>query len=58
MFTSPNGGRVIIAGGRTSNASIDIVELKAEENGDLKWKKLIQKLNQPRQGNVIIPLGV
>ena len=59
MFTSPNGGGVIIAGGQTgefpwnNKAISDIIELRA---GARNWTILEQKLNQPRDDHVIIPL--
>ena len=55
MFTSPNGGGVIIAGGQNDELETlsDIIELRA---GARNWTFLEQKLNQPRYGHVIIPL--
>ena len=57
MFTSPNGGGVIIAGGKIGEneleKSSDIIELRAEAKN---WTFLEQKLNQPRYDHVIIPL--
>ena len=55
MFTSPNGGGVIIAGGENDDSErlTDIIELRA---GARNWTFLEQKLNQPRSGHVIIPL--
>ena len=54
MFTSPNGGGVIIAGGLNYDGDgSDIIELRA---GARNWTFLEQKLNQPRYGHVIIPL--
>ena len=56
MFTSPNGGGVIIAGGLngdTGKQSSDIIELRSDTQN---WTILEQKLNQPRYGHVIIPL--
>ena len=56
MFTSPNGGGVIIAGGQKyygGQTLSDIIELRA---GAKNWTYLEQKLNRPRYGHVIIPL--
>ena len=55
MFTSPNGGGVIIAGGFNldSGTLSDIIELRA---GAKNWTFMEQKLNQPRSLHVIIPL--
>ena len=55
MFTSPNGGGVIIAGGENDDSErlTDIIELRA---GARNWTFLEQKLNQPRVYHVIIPL--
>ena len=58
MFTSPNGGGVIIAGGQIgeidNNKPIsDIIELRA---GARNWTFLEQNINQPRSTHVIIPL--
>ena len=61
MFTSPNGGGVIIAGGDqllvsdgdNRDRDSDIIELRA---GAKNWTLLEQKLNQPRNYHVIIPL--
>ena len=55
MFTSPNGGGVIIAGGvnKDSEALSVIIELRA---GAKNWTYLEQKLNRPRNEHVIIPL--
>ena len=55
MFTSPNGGGVIIAGGYNddSRALSGIIELRA---GAKNWTYLEQKLKQPRTYHVIIPL--
>ena len=55
MFTSPNGGGVIIAGGFNydSFGISDIIELRAGANN---WTYMEQKLNQPRRSHVIIPL--
>ena len=56
MFTSPNGGGVIIAGGFNDDDArpkSDIFELRA---GAKNWTHLEQKLNPPRKGHVIIPL--
>ena len=57
MFTSPNGGGVIIAGGYDYDSGrkifSDIIELRA---GAKNWTLLEQMLNQPRDLHVIIPL--
>ena len=55
MFTSPNGGGVIIAGGFNGDmgTTSDIIELRSDTQN---WTILEQKLNQPRQRHVIIPL--
>ena len=56
MFTSPNGGGVIIAGGWNGDVrkhSSDIIELRSDTQN---WTILEQKLNQPRSSHVIIPL--
>ena len=56
MFTSPNGGGVIIAGGYNGDAgkiTSDIIELRSDTQN---WTILEQKLNQPRSLHVIIPL--
>ena len=56
MFTSPNGGGVIITGGQRDEyfeTLSDIIELRA---GAKNWTFLEQKLNQPRVNHVIIPL--
>ena len=55
MFTSPNGGGVIIAGGYNPDSGelSDIIEFSA---GGKNWTYLEQKLNQPRFLHVIIPL--
>ena len=55
MFTSPNGGGVIIAGGVNYDDDdlSDIIELRA---GARNWTYSEQKLNLPRINHVIIPL--
>ena len=58
MFTLPNGGGVIIAGGQTgeinnNKAISNIIELRA---GARNWTYSEQKLNLPRINHVIIPL--
>ena len=53
MFTSPNGGGVIIAGGYNGQWIMDIIELRSDTQN---WTILEQKLNQPRSLHVIIPL--
>ena len=56
MFTSPNGGGVIIAGGWNSDAgkvSSDIIELRS---GAKNWTYLKQKLNQSRYRHVIMQI--
>ena len=56
MFTSPNGGGVIIAGGFNGDStedSADIIEFRSDTQN---WTILEQKLNQPRSWHVIIPL--
>ena len=56
MFTSPNGGGVIIAGGYNYDLGVTssyIIELRA---GAKNWTYLEQKLKQPRVYHVIIPL--
>ena len=56
MFTSPNGGGVIIAGGYNGDSqeeSSDIIEFRSDTQN---WTILEQTLNQPRYGHVIIPL--
>ena len=55
MFTSPNGGGVIIAGGYNEDLQTlsDIIEFRA---GAKNWTYLEQKLNRPRASHVIIPL--
>ena len=55
MFTSPNGGGVIIAGGydQDGNSLSNIIELRSDTQN---WTILEQKLNQPRYFHVIIPL--
>ena len=57
MFTSPDGGGVMIAGGidvlSDNGVRSNIFELRA---GAKTWTQLEQKLNQPRSDHVIIPL--
>lgn len=56
MFTSPDGGGVMIAGGidvPNNGVISNIFELRA---GAKNWTQLEQKLNQPRSDHVIIPL--
>ena len=54
MFTSPNGGGVMIAGGfNRGDGKTDIIELRA---GARNWTYSEQKLNLPRINHVIIPL--
>jgi len=55
MFTSPNGGGVIIAGGLDDNydSLSEIIVLRA---GGKNWTYLEQKLNQLRSRHVIISL--
>ena len=54
MFTSPNGGGVMIAGGfNYGDGKTDIIELRA---GARNWTYSEQKLNLPRINHVIIPL--
>ena len=51
MFTSSNGGGVIIAAGGYDQSKI--IELRA---GAKNWTFLEQKLGQPRSSHFIIPL--
>ena len=54
MFTSSNGGGVIIAGGLNYDGDqSDVIELRA---GEKNWTYLEQKLSQNRSSHVIIPL--
>ena len=56
MATSPNGGGVILFGGRNDDKSANegtILELRF--NAD-EWTPLPQKLNQPRKQYVVIPI--
>merc|ERR1712062_198902 len=59
MATSPDGGGVILFGGSTFNKDDDILgtnkilELRFGAN---EWTVLPQKLNQPRQYHVVIPI--
>ena len=59
MATSPDGGGVILFGGlntdeyRENTSGITILELRYDSD---KWTTLPQKLKQPRQGHVVIPI--
>ena len=54
MVTSPDGGGVMIIGGRTSSNSRSpkILELRA---GGSSWKERAQKLDNGRDKHVVIP---
>ena len=56
MFTSPDGGGVMIAGGidvLDNGVISNIIELRP---GAKNWPPFEQKLKQPRSDHVIIPL--
>ena len=59
MATSPGGGGVILFGGWTSykggtgGIQDKILELQFEDN---EWTVLDQKMDQPRQNHVVIPI--
>ena len=54
MVTSPDGGGVMIIGGRTSSNSRSpkILELRA---GGSSWQERAQKLDDGRDKHVVIP---
>ena len=55
MVTSPDGGGVMIIGGRTSSNSRSpkILELRA---GGSSWQEHVQELNNGRRSHVVIPV--
>ena len=56
MATSPDGGGVILFGGYNGDKRAredTILELRFDAD---EWTVLPQKLNQPRNGHVVIPI--
>ena len=56
MATSPDGGGVILFGGLNRDKWVredTILELRYDSD---KWTKLPQKLKQPREEHVVIPI--
>ena len=53
MATSPDGGGVILFGGWSYAYKDTILELRFDAD---EWTELPQKLNQPRQQHVVIPI--
>ena len=53
MATSPDGGGVILFGGSSYGGIDTILELRFNA---YEWTELPQKLNQPRNSHVVIPI--
>ena len=56
MATSPDGGGVILFGGYNGDKDVQEDTLLELRFGSDRWITLPQKLSQPRQKHVVIPI--
>ena len=55
MVTSPDGGGVMIIGGRTSS-NLELPKILELRAGDSSWQERDQELVNGRMGHVVIPV--
>ena len=61
MVTSPTGRGVVVIGGKVETPNGNeryshLMELSGETKETLRWKKLTQKLQYPRQSHISFPI--